>query len=113
MKPRALALVAGIIIAIAGIVLLVMPVNAAPVTSNIFSGAATGTMSVSCGAVFSPHDYSGEPILMPVSRSTLLASCADAVSSRATLAWVLLGLGVLVTVGAAVVKTKPTVPVSS
>lgn len=107
MKPRAFAIAIGIAIALVGLVLAFIPTHATTSQSNFYNGHVTGSESTDCGGVFNPTNFSGS-VHVNQNRQELITKCDDAVSSRTTIVWVLVGIGVLIAIGGAVIRpTKP------
>lgn len=101
MKPRAFIAVIGLVLLAAG---LFFGIKSASIP---YSNGSTE----SCGSAYSPreivpHDFGEVFGNAPVSPLTPEQRCADALSSNRTISFVLLGAGVLVLIGAAVVRTE-------
>lgn len=94
MKPRTFAALLGIALAIAGLVLMVLPTSA---SATSLSGRVS---TVSCGGMFG-------------GLSGILGGnngCADSNSTRAVWVWAMVGLGVVVLVGSRVGTKGETAP---
>jgi hypothetical protein len=92
MSPRLYALIAGGLLVISGLIALVFAVTI-PADSIVID-------SVECGNGFGMVDKA--PIGAPDDWRT---QCDSAVSGRQTLGWVLVGVGVLVSVGSLAIRT--------
>lgn len=103
MKPRLFAIVAGIALAIGGLFLASINVSITAKDVNPFYPALVTAQPVNCGSV-----WAGRPELnsFGLDATDVANKCDDAIGARAPWVYVLLGLGVLVAIGGAVVKTQ-------
>ncbi|MBP2331243.1 hypothetical protein JOF56_011628 [Kibdelosporangium banguiense] len=93
MSIRAFVMLLGVLVALAGVLFL-----ATPVTADA-TGRLSGTdVAVDCGAVFTPASDGQATIYR--------TDCSDALTSRGWVGWPLLAVGLVVAIGAAVVRGK-------
>lgn len=109
MSPKVFAIIAGIIMAGVGLALGLMPVN----------GTSIGGQSVPCGNGFSVgisdeqvHDDAVDSLARTMgvrSSGSNAQTCALAAldNNRDVFAWSLIGVGLFVTIGGLVVRTRP------
>lgn len=96
MKLRTFAVLAGLLIALAGTILALFGTS---VTAQSIYGTR-GPVAVDCGAVWTGPTTATSG----VSAVEVQTKCGDALGARATWVYVLLGVGALTMIGAAVVK---------
>lgn len=95
---KRILIVIGLLLVVAGVVVGALPVS-----------AETRGGSVSCGSAFFSKDSDLLVLPRPTTRTEAVMACDDAVGSRAPVAWVLLGLGVVAVVAGALIRRPTTV----
>lgn len=102
MKPRTFAILLGLVAAIAGVVLMVLPNKVTLEASNIFDSRLTEAVGVDCNSGF------GDTLIVPLGakQSDARIACDDAEGTRSTWSWVLIGAGLVLVAGGAVVGRK-------
>lgn len=101
MSPRLFAIVAGIALIIAGIVVAVIPGSVSVTQANPLTPGVIKVIDAECGTTSVPLG----------AKLTDVQVACDAQSS--VVQWLLIGLGVVLVAGGALIRTRPAVPATT